>query len=145
MSEVLEIKGIDPLLKKLATLPKEITKQCDNELTASALLVQKKAIGRAPVNTGYLKNSISVYSAPLTKKVTANANYAAYVEFGTGELVSVPKGLEDYAIQFNGKGIREVNLPARPFLFPSLNEVVGIDGSELTRRLSILIEQKNES
>ena len=26
---------------------------------------------------------------------------------------------ESYAKQFKGKGIRDINLPARPFLFPS--------------------------
>ena len=44
------------------------------------------------------------------------------MEFGTGALVNVPAGLEDYAIQFKGKGIKQVNLPARPFLFNSFFE-----------------------
>ena len=47
-------------------------------------------------------------------------HYAAYVEFGTGGLVDIPKGLESYAIQFKGLGIRQVNLPARPYFFPAL-------------------------
>ena len=54
--------------------------------------------------------------------IVAAKKYAAFVEFGTGALVNVPAGLEDYAIQFKGKGIKQVNLPARPFLFNSFFE-----------------------
>lgn len=43
----------------------------------------------------------------------------SYVEFGTGSEVDVPEGLEDYAMQFKGDGVRQVNLPAQPYLFPA--------------------------
>jgi HK97 gp10 family phage protein len=49
-------------------------------------------------------------------------HYAPYVEFGTGTMVNVPAGLEDFAMQFKGAGIKEVNLPPRPFLFPAFEE-----------------------
>ena len=48
------------------------------------------------------------------------APYAPFVEFGTGGLVEVPNELKEMAIKFKGKGIKEVNLPARPFLYPAL-------------------------
>jgi hypothetical protein len=56
--------------------------------------------------------------------VVAAANYAPYVEFGTGGSVDLTDmtelGIpESYAAQFKGKGIRDVNLPARPFFFSS--------------------------
>lgn len=52
-------------------------------------------------------------------RVGTSKDYAPYVEFGTGKMVVVPAGLESYAMQFKGQGIKEVNLPARPFLFPA--------------------------
>ena len=51
-----------------------------------------------------------------------NAHYAPYIEFGTGGLVDVPAGLEDYAIQFKGAGIKQVNLTPRPYLFPAFKK-----------------------
>ena len=54
--------------------------------------------------------------------VYANADYAAYLEFGTGGLVDVPSGWEEVAIQFIGQGIKEVNLVARPHLIPAGNK-----------------------
>ena len=41
------------------------------------------------------------------------------MEFGTGGKVKVPAELKDIAIQFKGKGIREVNIQPRPFLYPA--------------------------
>jgi hypothetical protein len=33
-------------------------------------------------------------------------------------MVDVPAGLESDAAQFKGAGVRQVNIPARPFFFP---------------------------
>jgi phage gpG-like protein len=75
------------------------------------------------VDTGRLKNAITQKKiSKLNYEIVAQTNYAAYVEFGTGGLVDIPQGLEAYAAQFKGKGIRKVNLPARPYLFPSFIE-----------------------
>lgn len=52
--------------------------------------------------------------------VYANAKYAPYLEFGTGGLVDVPEGFEDLARQFIGKGIKQINLPARPHIIPAV-------------------------
>jgi hypothetical protein len=55
-------------------------------------------------------------------KIVVKEKYAPYVEFGTGTMVSVPPELKKIAEQFRGKGIRKVNLPARPFLYPAFVE-----------------------
>lgn len=81
----------------------------------------KDAQGKVPAKTRRLRNSImSVFNKArqITRSGT-NVEYSPYVEFGTGTMVDVPAGLEDYAAQFKGKGLRKVNLPARPFLFPA--------------------------
>ena len=68
--------------------------------------------------TGTLKrgNAFDI-KAKTYKEIFNNTNYAAFVEFGTGNGVSVPAELKQYAMQFKGRGIREVNMPARPFFF----------------------------
>ena len=73
---------------------------------------------------GTLKQSIKSESKGKTVEVIAGAHYAPYVEFGTGGMVDLDDMLQlgipaSYAAQFKGKGIKEVNLPARPFFFSS--------------------------
>lgn len=77
---------------------------------------------KAPVDLGQLRQSIGNTTATIAKNTSlifASAPYAAYVEFGTGGKVSVPKGFEDIAIKYKGKGIREVNLRPQPYLIPA--------------------------
>ena len=85
---------------------------------------------KAKVISGTLKQSISYEPTKqgFGARITANArsgnvndsvNYAPFVEFGTGGKVNIPKGYEKTAEQFIGKGIRQIDLPARPFLIPA--------------------------
>jgi len=74
----------------------------------------------APVKDGFLRNQIFTQEVdPLNYEIVAGAYYSAYMEFGTGGLVEVPEEMKEIAIQFKGKGIREVNIMPRPFLYPS--------------------------
>lgn len=112
--------GLDKLIKDLETLPNNVIQELDIELAQSAEKVVVDAKSAVPRNTGAGANSISYHREKiLDYKVGASAHYMPYVEFGTGTFVNVPAGLEDYAMQFKGRGIRQVNLPARPFLFPA--------------------------
>lgn len=69
----------------------------------------------------FLRNDIkSIFNkVKLFAKSGTSKEYGPYVEFGTGTMVDVPAGLESYAMQFKGKGVKKVNLPARPYLFPA--------------------------
>jgi HK97 gp10 family phage protein len=128
----IEISGLPELLKKVQGMPASLQKVADAELLDSSFNVEAKAKTAAPANVGGLRQGISATkNAPLSYQVAVNVHYAPYVEFGTGVLVDVPAGLEAYAIQFKGKGIRQVNLPARPFLFPA----VRLEAPELKKRL----------
>lgn len=89
-------------------------------VTADDIVTDAKT--KAPVDLGQLRQSIGHTTARVGYNksfVFANAPYSAYVEFGTGGAVSVPKGFEPIAIQFKGKGIRKINLRPQPFLIPS--------------------------
>jgi hypothetical protein len=68
----------------------------------------------------------------------ANAPYAAYVEFGTGEGVKIPNGFSDLAEPFKGTRIR--NYPAKPFFIPSYLE--GIQQYPKTLRKVLEVETR---
>jgi len=112
------------LSKKLDKMRAFESKTLSNELGKTGLEIVRLAKRAAPVDKGALKQSISTQRSGKSVNVLAAANYAPYVEFGTGGSVDLTDmtqlGIpESYAAQFKGKGIREVNLPARPFFFSS--------------------------
>jgi len=112
------------LSKKLDKMRAFESKTVSNELGKTGLEIVRLAKRAAPVDKGALKQSISTQRSGKSVNVLAAANYAPYVEFGTGGSVDLTDmtqlGIpESYAAQFKGKGIREVNLPARPFFFSS--------------------------
>ena len=117
----IELDGFQEVLTKLAKEGGKIAEEIDDEIAAGVRNMEKSAKRLAPVDTGRLRSSISTSrNAFLNWELVAQTDYAAYVEFGTGGLANIPKALKEYARQFEGKGIRKVNLPARPFFFPSV-------------------------
>jgi HK97 gp10 family phage protein len=115
-----ETKGIQQMLKDIKNYAKDVQEEVELELEASAREIERNAKRAAPVDMGFLRNSISSKkNQEFVYEIVVQRYYGPYVEFGTGGLVDVPAGLEQYAMQFKGDGIRQVNLPARPFLFPA--------------------------
>lgn len=117
-SDLLQLK------KKLDNLRAFESQKLSNELGKTALDISRIAKQSAPVDSGTLKQSIKAERKGKTVEVIAGAHYAPYVEFGTGGSVDLDDMLKlgipsSYAAQFKGKGIRDVNLPARPFFFSS--------------------------
>jgi len=113
---------LSKLNKKLDNLRAFDKKTLSNELGRSAMDIVRMAKQNAPVDKGTLKQSIRSERKDKTVKVIAGANYAPYVEFGTGGSVDLNDMQQlgipsSYAAQFKGKGIKEVNLPARPFFY----------------------------
>ena len=70
------------LLKAIASKEEAAARKLVKE---GAALVQERAMRTVPVDTGNLKRSILIDIAPdgLSGTVTATADYAAYVEYGT--------------------------------------------------------------
>jgi len=128
-------KGITPLIKidptDMAKLKKSMAKLrlfdkdgLSSELGAWALKTARDASARAPKKTGKLSQSYFAERDKKTARVYNKKLYAPFVEFGTGDNVDLSElkelGIpENYALQFKGQGIKKVNLPARPHLFPS--------------------------
>ena len=72
-----------------------------------------------PVQYSGIRQSVTPRVQDYTGEVTIRAEYAPYVEFGTGKLVKVPDELSKYAMQFKGRGIKEVNRIAEPYFYPN--------------------------
>lgn len=129
------ISGLKELEKKLSKLGKDTEDTTANEINNSAINIMRNAKRNVVVDNGFLRNSISFEPlSKLTYTVEAKAKYAPYVEFGTGGLVTIPSGYEQYAAIFKGKGIRKVNLRARPFLIPAFENEI----PDLMKRLNKL-------
>ncbi len=106
------------------TISKEEEAKLKNLVARSGEMITYHAKLDAPVNKrkgagGRLRSSIaSSYSSDgLTFTIEVNVNYGAYQEFGTGKFVRILPGYADIASEFRGRGIRQVNLQAKPYLF----------------------------
>lgn len=115
---------LSKLKNKLDKMRAFESKTLSNELGKTGLEIVRLAKRSAPVDNGALKQSISAQRSGKSINVVAAAHYAPYVEFGTGGRVDLTDMTQlgippSYAAQFKGKGIRDINLPARPFFFSS--------------------------
>lgn len=124
MSVKINQSDLAKLKSKLNNLRAFDKKTLSNELGKTAFDISRKAKQAAPVDKGTLKQSIRTELKGKTVEVIAGAHYAPYVEFGTGGMVKLDDMLElgipaSYAEQFRGKGLKNVNLPPRPFFFSS--------------------------
>ena len=127
MSIKVKVSGINALIQGLDKYEDQIQLAVQDEINDWAKRLEAVAKRDVPVKTGDLKNSIRAILGAngLTWIVKAGGingvNYAPYVEFGTGSFVSdtflQEYGLVSYASDFKGKGVKEVNLPMRSFLY----------------------------
>lgn len=125
----IEVKGLKETIDKLGDESEEIKKRVDFAIGIGVESMATEAKNRVPVDTGRLKNSISAAKkGEFSYTLVAQAKYAPYIEFGTGNLyVSTGDAVwDDLAIQFKGKGIKQVNLPPRPYLRPSVQRLLPI-------------------
>lgn len=131
-----KVRGVPQLLNRLnkfgldgRRLATAITNQTADNIT-------NKAKVRCPVDLGQLRQSIGHTTARITYNrslIFATAGHAPYQNFGTGGLINIPKGMEELAAQFKGKGERKVNVPATGFLTtPYIQESV-----EYPKRLQV--------
>ena len=134
------LTGIDSLQGAIKKLDEKLTKEVSNEINASSLKIQSDAKKLAPVDMGYLRNSIVLNGeiGSLTYNVEARMPYAAYVEFGTGGKVSIPSGYEEYAALFKGTK-KVVGMRAQPYLIPSFE----MEKPKLIKRLNEMLNAKS--
>lgn len=135
----IDISNNKAVLKALKTKGARVESMLEEEIFESTYAIQTMAIERVPRKFSVLANSITAEVQGLEGQVSTPVYYAPYVEFGTGGLVDVPEGLESYALQFKGKGLTQVNLPPRPFLFNSFFYQVKVLEEETKKRLNAII------
>ena len=124
------------------TQTKEVEDNVSRLVIKTSYDIVRKAQMFAPVNFGFLKNSIKPtknnkrFSASIVAGGKSNqgamVRYAPYVEFGTGSKVIVPTDVMNYAQQFRGAGKRKVNNRAKPYFFPA----VRLGKAEMITRLN---------
>lgn len=127
MARGINLEVNDAAFNRLLNRYKEkVTKSAaliDQELAAHGELMATSAKNMVTVDTGRLRNSISLKKDQfLSYYLVAQTNYAAYVEFGTGTGFVPPEKQEwtKLASQFKGRGIKQVNLLPRPYMRPSI-------------------------
>lgn len=119
----MNIKGVNTVIAELRRYGKEAEKDIEAVTEQMARKIEGYAKISAPTDLGKLGQSIqAVKYTPTNWKIEAGgvlAPYAPFVEFGTGGLVDVPQELQEQAIKFKGKGIKQINLRPRPYLYPA--------------------------
>jgi len=141
-----KVKGIPVLLKQLSSFGEDGKRLAVAITNQTAEKITNKAKLRSPVDLGQLRQSIGNTEATLQinrSLIFASAPYAPYVNWGTGGLVSVESVFKELAIQFKGKGIKKINLPARPFLTSSYIEESSKYGQTLQKAIEKLSKQYN--
>jgi len=125
------------MLTKLKQTVDETSATVDRELAASGedmvrsaknilagIVVNYNGKPYRGVDTGRLLNSISFKKDQfLSYQFVAQIDYAAYIEFGTGrqgfKLPEKPSWVK-LADKFKGNGIKNINMPPRPYMRPSI-------------------------
>lgn len=110
--------GFKEFEAKLDKLPSDLRFEVDGEVRDASRLWVEGAILAAPRDKGYLSQNIPdpLKEAEMNYSVTSIARYSPYQEWGTGNYVSVPSELIQYALQFKGKKKVTGNKP-HPFFF----------------------------
>lgn len=95
-----KIQGLSEFITFTEKLSKDVGEQAKEVVKQATLQTERNAKQLAPVDTGYMRNSISstFTHGGLVGTVTSNAEYALFVEFGT------------------------TTQPAQPFMFPSFHQ-----------------------
>lgn len=141
-----KVKGIPALLKQLNSFGDDGKRLAVAITNSTAQKISNKAKQRSPVDLGQLRQSIGNTEATLkinTSLIFASAPYAPYVNWGTGGLVSVEPMFKEMAIEFKGRGIKKINLPARPFLTGSYLEESAKYRPTLQKAIEKLSKQYN--
>ena len=101
------LKGVNELRDSLFSLENKLKNKVDKELNAFGQNTVNDAKRFAPVNEGFLRNSISFKKEGYKVRIIVAADYAAYLEFGTRGfaeryLSDLPPDWQTFASQFRG-------------------------------------------
>jgi HK97 gp10 family phage protein len=99
------LKNAADVIDQIKKFGKDAEKIIAAETEAIAIQMVSDAKRLAPKNFGKLAQSISYRKIKeFDYEITINAEYGAYLEFGTGTKVQIPPEFADMAASFKGKG-----------------------------------------
>jgi len=105
MPTTVTLTGWKEFEAKCVNLPKVLFDEIDGEVEDSARLWAAGAKRDAPNDQGFLSGRISSRKIGLmVSEAFSEADYSAYVEWGTKSRAKVPADLQQYASQFKGGG-----------------------------------------
>lgn len=121
----MSVEGLDSLLKKLDSLGKNSAKVVAQAVGEATKKVQGDAKDLAPVDLGGLRDSIQgtvqEKDGEIIGIVSTNLEYAAYVEFGTGQ-----RGMES---DIESKSEMDISykedwsgMVAQPYMYPAMKQ-----------------------
>ena len=111
------VRGVGDVLAMFRAYQNDVPKKIKQARIVKARQIGNDAVKSAPKLTGKLRNSMSVINTETNSEIKFSADYAPFLEFGTGGITPIPAGFEDLAWTFykNGKG----KLKAKPYLIPA--------------------------
>jgi phage gpG-like protein len=148
-----EIRGARELKNRLKEFNGDLPESVDEVLRINADELVRNARRRAPTRrnagegerAGTLRQSINVQKAEnLSYNVGSNVFYAAYMEFGTGNLAAsyvagLPEEFQELAIQYKAEPRKRlINIAPRPYLYPSYLEQIPILIEDLRQDLNTI-------
>ena len=113
------VRGVGDVLAMFRAYQNDVPKKIKQARIVKARQIGNDAVKSAPKLTGKLRNSMSVTNTETNSEIKFSADYAPFLEFGTGGNVDIPNGFEDLAIQFKGSGKRQINIKPQPYLIPA--------------------------
>lgn len=120
--------GADSLVVELERYQKDVEKWAKKGIAKTTMKIYNTAIALAPVDLGFLKESIDFKftNGGLTGVINVGADYAIYVEYGTGIYATGPGGSRAKKIPWSykdadGKWHTTKGQHAQPFWNPAID------------------------
>jgi HK97 gp10 family phage protein len=137
----MKVTGLAGALNVFEHYSKDKPKKIRQARVKTARYILNYAKKLAPKQTGKLRNSGTVDNTLDNSKITFNADYAPYIEFGTGGLVEIPAGFEELAIEFyqgsRSTRAKNIQMSPQPFLIPAF-----LNGSQIYKeQVEIILKE----
>lgn len=120
--------GADSLVVELERYQKDVEKWAKKGIAKTTMKIYNTAVALAPVDLGFLKESIDFKftNGGLTGVINVGADYAIYVEYGTGIYATGPGGSRAKKIPWSYKDIEgkwhtTKGQHAQPFWNPAID------------------------
>jgi HK97 gp10 family phage protein len=86
-----QVEGLDDLLSRFDSMVNNLSQEIGNALLDIADTIVSNAQGSAPVDTGELRDDISIVDSSDTSiTITSGAGYSGFVEYGTRYMSAQP-------------------------------------------------------